>query len=105
MFDADITLDHLVNREEAYGAHVPGATMLLERELLRAYRFERVNRHVDSTLWTRMKRDGSDLYSTHRFNFIRVRHSDHTYVRGDESFFGNSTGYLRSGLDIDGSMI
>jgi hypothetical protein len=101
----DLTLDYQVHREETFGTHLPGATMLLARTLLEAHRFGRVNRGVDANLWLRMRQEGALLYSTHRFNFIRVRHSDHTYQRGDEAFLGLSTGHLRSGLDLTGSMI
>jgi hypothetical protein len=102
---SNLTTDYQTDREEQFGTHLPGATMILERVLLEQYRFERVKRRVDSSLWRRMRADGRSLYSTHRFNFIRVRHSDHTYMRGDEAFLATSTGDLRKGLDLDGSMI
>jgi len=100
-----ITIDYLVRKEESFGNHLPGATMFLERVLLEEYRFLRVNRHVDSSLWLRMRGDGWRLFSTHRFGFIRVRHSDHTFQHGDEQFMAGSSGNLRSGLDLSGSMI
>jgi len=102
---SDLTLDYQTDREEQFGTHLPGATMFMERELLQRYRFGRVNRRIDSTLWRRMRRDGRRLYSTHRHNFIRVRHTDHTYNRGDEAFLATCTGDLRKGLDLTGSMI
>ena len=102
---SNLTTDYQTDREEQFGTHLPGATMIMERVLLEQYRFERVKQRVDSSLWRRMRADGRSLYSTHRFNFIRVRHSDHTYMRGDEAFLATSTGDLRKGLDLDGSMI
>jgi hypothetical protein len=101
----ELTIDYRVDQEERFGTHLPGATMLIERTKLAEYRFARVSRQVDSTLWKRLIDDGSQLYSTHRFNFIRVRHSDHTYERSIEGFLANSTGRIRSGLDIDGSHV
>jgi hypothetical protein len=101
----DLTIDYRVDREENFGTHLPGATMLIERSLLESHRFSRVNRGVDATLHTRIREEGSSLYSTHRFNFIRVRHSDHTYLRGDEEFLANSSGVLRNGLDVANSMM
>ena len=79
--------------------------MLIKREALARYRFSRVNRSIDSTLWRRMKSDDLWLYSTHRFNFVRVRHGEHTFVSGDESFLAASTGFMRKGEDNEASMI
>jgi hypothetical protein len=103
--DEDLTLDYQVTKEETFCTHLPGATMFLERTVLEAYRFERVKSRVDATLWIRLRRDGYRLYSTHRFNFVRVRHSDHTFTRGDEAFFAQSSGRLRPQLDLKNSMI
>jgi hypothetical protein len=101
----NLTVDYRIEREERFGTHLPGATMLMEKSLLDEYRFSRVNRQVDSTLWVRLTRDRRRLYSTHRYNFIRVRHVDHTYQRGDERFLAFSTGRLRPGLDIEASIL
>jgi hypothetical protein len=103
--ERDVTLDYQIEREEKFGTHLPGATMLMERRLLNEYRFARVNRGVDATLWMRIRQDRGRLYSTHRFNFIRVRHDDHTYDRQEEGFLALSSGYLRLGLDLSGSML
>jgi hypothetical protein len=102
---SDITLDFQVDREEEFGQHVAGATMMIAAHVLNTYRFVRVSRHLDSTLWSRMRNDGLTIYSTHRFDFVRVRHSDHTFLRGDEEFLAKSSGDLRPGLDLQGSMI
>jgi hypothetical protein len=103
--DTNLTLDYLTQQEETFGSHVPGGTMFVRRDMLERYRFARVNTAVESTLWKRMRPDGSTLYSTHRFNFIRVRHSDHTALRGDEVFLSKSSGDLRFGLDLERSML
>jgi hypothetical protein len=101
----NLTIDYQAIKTESFGRHLPGATMLARREVLARYRFSRVNRSIDSTLWSRMKSDDLRLYSTHRFNFIRVRHGEHTFVSGDESFLAASTGFLRKGEDHEASMI
>ena len=101
----DLTLDWLVDKQETFGTPLPGATMLLRRELLDAYRFRRLNKGEDSSLNRSVMADGLKVYSTHRFNFIRVRHGDHTHVTGDEVFLAGSTGEFRQGLDLDNSML
>jgi hypothetical protein len=102
---SDLTIDWQATKTESFGRHIPGATMLIKREALARYRFSRVNRSIDSTLWRRMKSDDLWLYSTHRFNFVRVRHGEHTFVTGDESFLAASTGFMRKGEDNEASMI
>jgi hypothetical protein len=101
----NVTLDHQVHREESFGVHLPGATLLISRSALQRLRFNRVNRQIDSTLWRRVRDSGLTLYSTHRFGFIRIRHGEHTYLRGDEEFLARSTGHLRRGLDLAGSTL
>jgi hypothetical protein len=95
----DITIDWRVDREEQFGNHLPGATMLMARDLLTEFRFNRVSRAVDSTLLARAKRREAVRYSTNRFNFIRVRHGDHTFQRDDDEFITYSTGDTRPGMD------
>jgi hypothetical protein len=82
----DVTIDRYLVREESFVWHLPGATMLIHRELLAAYRFPRVRSGVDTALYTRLHADGARRYSTHRFNFIRHRGDQHTYARTDQEF-------------------
>jgi hypothetical protein len=103
--ERDLTIDYQIDREESFGAHIPGATMFMRDEFLRRYRFYRVNRAIDSTLLSRVKRDRGLLYSTHRYNFIRVRHSGHTFVRSDAEFLARSSNEWRRGLQADDSML
>jgi len=100
-----LTMDWLIEKDEAFGTHLPGATILIERDLLSRYRFARVNQGEDSALHRTLMADGRRLYSTHRFNFIRVRHGSHAYQRGDESFLSVSSGDFRHGLDLEHSML
>ena len=70
----------------------------MDRQLLGRYRFSRVNRSVDATLWKRMRKDGCRLYSTHRFNFVRMRHPSNTYQQDEAHWLGGSKGHLDRGL-------
>ncbi|CAN5776202.1 hypothetical protein BH23ACT4_BH23ACT4_06990 [soil metagenome] len=96
----DLSLHWKVEKEESFGTHLPGATMFGVRDLVMRYRFGRVNRGVDSELWSRLRRSGAKLYSTHRFGFIRVRHGNHTYRSDDTKFIASSKGEICRGLDI-----
>lgn len=82
----DLTVDWRIDDQERFVHHLAGATMMMRRELALRYRFDRVEHGVDTALWQRMRAEGMALYSTHRLNFIRVRHGDHTYGRSDEDF-------------------
>jgi len=94
----DLMIDWRTEREESFGPHLPGATFLMDRQLLGRYRFSRVNRSVDATLWKRMRKDGCRLYSTHRFNFVRMRHPSNTYQQDEAHWLGGSKGHLDRGL-------
>jgi len=98
--DRDITIDWRVEHEEDFGSHLPGATMLLTRDLLAQFRFNRVRHGVDSTLLQRARRRGAVAYSTHRFDFVRVRHGEHAFARTDDEFIEQSTGEIRPGFDM-----
>lgn len=88
-----------VDKQEVYVPHLPGATWLGRAELIRSYGFSRVRRSVDSTLLDRLRGDGYRLYSTHRFNFVRSRHSDHTYKTNNDKFIKDSDGRIYNELD------
>jgi len=99
------TIDYRVDREERYVTHLPGATMFAATSTLRAFRFNRVMRGVDRTLLDRVLEHGQPLFSTHRFGFIRVRHSDHTFERDESVFIKGARDTPRDGLEIDSAMI
>ncbi len=65
---------------------------------LRRFRFQRVRRHVDTDLLLRIRSAGGSLYSTHRFNFTRVRHDSHTFDREDQYFIDHSVD-MKDGFD------
>lgn len=88
-----------VDKQEKYVPHLPGATWLAKAELIKAYGFSNVKRSVDSTLLDRLRADGHKLYSTHRFNFVRSRHSDHTYKAEGDKFIKDSDGRVYNSLD------
>jgi hypothetical protein len=95
----DLTVDWRIGDQERKVHHLPGATMMMRREVIERYRFARVSRGVDTSLWERLAREGEALYSTHRLNFIRVRHGEHTYVRPDEDFLALATTVPEAGLN------
>jgi hypothetical protein len=86
LVDADVTLAQDLDRQERWAHHLPGATMLVRGDVLRAVRFRRVPRHVDTHLLRSIHAAGGAAYATHRFGFIRRRHGDHTYDPGDARF-------------------
>jgi hypothetical protein len=87
--------------EERWEDHLPGATMLVRGEVLRALRWRHVPNGVDTELVRAVHLAGGAAYSTHRFGFVRTRHGDHTYAAGRRSFVGGQvTGGLRALLDV-----
>ena len=96
---SDVTIDSRLDREEHFGSHLPGATWLIEADVIRLFGYGRVTWSVDTEVLKRMARFGARFYSTHRFNFIRVRHGDHTFDRDDSWFMEASSGEPRNGLD------
>ena len=93
------------NREEHFVHHLPGSTILGSKEVFAKMRFGRVNRAIDSELYRRLSMRGGRLYSTHRYNFIRVRHGSHTYKIEDEAFLADADGKSWYGLDKDKSFV
>ena len=77
---------------ETESSHLPGATMLARRELFDQYRFGLLSGGVDTNLLQRVRSVGGSTYSTHPYNFVRVRHGDHTFTRSDAVFFQNLIG-------------
>jgi hypothetical protein len=75
--------------EERWEDHLPGATMLVRGDVLRALRWRQVPNGVDTELVRAVHLAGGAAYSTHRFGFVRTRHGDHTYAAGRRSFAGH----------------
>jgi hypothetical protein len=97
-FDAeDFSIDWCLDRQEDYVDHLPGATILMRSELLKDLRFDSVPRAIDTHLFERLAKRNGRLYSTHRFNFTRVRHNDHTFHRDIEYFLKYSSNEIREG--------
>ena len=96
LVDDDITVSQELDRQERWAHHLPGATLLLPADVLRAVRFRRVPRGIDTQLLRSVHAVGGSAYATHRFGFIRRRHGDeHTYARDVEA--GHDA--ARPGLD------
>lgn len=90
--DSKTMLNYQADQQEKYGGHIPGGTFLIRRSLLEEFRFGRVRHAIDSELWIRLKEAGAQMYSTHRYNYVRVRHGQNTWDAGDEFFFQRSSG-------------
>lgn len=82
----NLTTTWVIEKQESYCHHLPGATFLLERSLLQKVKFGIVQNGIDSELYRRIEARGGTLYSTHRYNFARIRHGAHTYNTSDEKF-------------------
>ncbi|MDX1765541.1 MAG: glycosyltransferase [Candidatus Saccharimonadales bacterium] len=98
-------VDFVTHREERFVRHLPGATVMMRRADLRDLKFGRVTKAIDSELYRRAEMRGGRLYSTHRYNFIRVRHNDHTYDQDEEDFIANASSKPRPGLDKNAAFI
>ena len=80
---------------EISSRHLPGATMLMRGEVLRSLKFGRLRGGVDSDVLKRGRPLGSATYSTHPYNFVRVRQGDHTFTRPDEEFLEHTIGITK----------
>ncbi|WP_157041554.1 glycosyltransferase family protein [Nitriliruptor alkaliphilus] len=101
--DDDVTVTPPAGREEVWAHHLPGATMLGHAATFRRLRWRHVPHGVDRELVRALHADGGRAYATHRFGFIRRRHGDHTFAKGDRAFAREGTttpGLDRSVLDV-----
>jgi hypothetical protein len=101
----DFSIDWCLDRQEDYVDHLPGATILMRSELLKDLRFDSVPRAIDTHLFERLAKRNGRLYSTHRFNFTRVRHDDHTFHRDIEYFLKHSSNEIREGYAEDSNRV
>jgi hypothetical protein len=103
LVDEDVTVDPHRARQERWAHHLPGATMLIHGHVLRRLRWRHVPHGVDRELVRALHADGGRSYATHRYGFVRRRHGDHTFAKGDRAFAreGASTpGLDRSVLEV-----
>ncbi|MEQ7008236.1 methyltransferase domain-containing protein [Actinopolymorpha sp. B17G11] len=88
-----VTILRFAHQEHTGVDLVKGATLVVDGDLLRTYRFADLPAKVDTELLRRLRADGTSIYSADRFNFVAVRRSDprtHTWKISDEEL-------LRSG--------
>lgn len=85
---SDSCLTWVPDKQESYVIHLPGGTFLCKRTFLDSVGgFGKVHRGIDSELYRRIRARGAILYSSHKYNYVRVRHGDeHTYDVSDEDF-------------------
>jgi hypothetical protein len=101
----DRTTTWVIEHQETYTHHLPGATFMMARDFMRKARFGRVKKGIDSELYRRIEARGGTMYSTHRYNFVRVRHSGHTYDASDEKFLARCSYPEFKGVDENRTMI
>lgn len=105
MTNKNKTTTWMAEKQESYTHHLPGGTFLAERSFLRKARFGRVSQGIDSELYRRVEARGAILYSTHRYNYVRVRHGDHTYTASDEKFLSHCSAPEFNGYSSKNTMI
>lgn len=81
--DRDRTVVPAPGGEERYENHLPGGTLLLPADTLRATRWRHVPSAVDTELIRSIHLDGGAAYTSHRYGYVRVRHRDHTWAGDD----------------------
>ncbi len=82
--------EHTVERR------VQGGSMMFDAEVLRGIGFSDIPRAVDSDILDRATKEGVQIYSADRFNFVSIRGSDrhaHTWTVQDSTFM-TKTGRL-----------
>lgn len=97
----DKTISWIPESANSYVQHLPGGTFLTTAQLLREVRFGKISRAIDSEMYKRAIERGATLYSTHRYNYVRVRADDHTYLAADADFKSRATDSPLSGLPLD----
>lgn len=84
----------------SYVRHLPGGTFLARTTMLQKARFGLVKHAIDSELYQRIMSRGATLYSTHRYNYVRVRDNGHTYKTTDADFKSRAHPVMLDGLDL-----
>ena len=84
-----------------YVRHIPGGTLFGKTSIFREIKFGKVRRAIDSELYRRAEKRGAVLFSTHKYNYVRVRHDDHTYTASNADFKSRSDGSKIVGLPVD----
>lgn len=97
----DATISWSPENANMYVRHIPGGTLFGKTTTFREAKFGKVRRAIDSELYRRAEKRGAVLYSTHKYNYVRVRHDDHTYTASNADFKSRSDGNTLSGLPID----
>jgi hypothetical protein len=95
----DQTTTWVIENQETFTHHLPGGTLMASREFLRKTQFGRVKSAIDSELYRRIESRGASMYATHRYNYVRVRHGEHTYTASDEEFMSRCSEPTFKGFD------
>ena len=84
--------------EERYENHLPGGTLLLPADTMRATRWRHVPNAVDTELLRSLHLAGGSAYTSHRYGYVRVRHRDHTWA-GEQWDGATTPGFDRTLLE------
>lgn len=77
--------------EHSYVEYVPGATMIIKKEVFDKVRFPDLNAGEDSDFQEECLRQGFLIYASDRFNYVTIRRPDkdtHTFKLDDETYMG-----------------
>ncbi|MDQ1292580.1 MAG: hypothetical protein QG608_460 [Actinomycetota bacterium] len=80
------------DREHRYVSRLAGGTLLMTRDLARAYPFGSKGSGEDSDLLRRLHGDGVAIYGTDRFNYCMMRRADpgfHTWQQDEADLLSN----------------
>jgi hypothetical protein len=84
-----------------YGGHLPGATLLMPTALAKKLQFGSLPRGIDSDILIRAIHYGARLFSTHKYNFVRIRDEQgHTYAVDKKIFASKSEGPVIDDKDM-----
>ncbi|HBQ25382.1 MAG TPA: glycosyl transferase family 2 [Syntrophomonas sp.] len=82
---------HEPSPEHSYVDYVPGATMIIKKEVFEKVRFPDLNAGEDNEFQEECLRQGFLIYSSDRFNYVTIRRPDkntHTFKLDDETYMG-----------------
>lgn len=77
--------------EHSYVDYVPGATMIIKKEVFTKVKFPDLNAGEDSRFQEKCLRQGFLIYANDRYNYVTIRRPDkgtHTFKLDDQTYMG-----------------
>ncbi|XLQ20251.1 MAG: glycosyltransferase family 2 protein [Candidatus Moraniibacteriota bacterium] len=102
---SDVMIEFGEQAEDRWWSHLPGGTILIRTDDMKKYKFASIKKSIDAELVGRIIENGDSAYSTHRYNYIRVRHGEHTYKKDDAFFIEQSGRGERKGFDKESCFV